>query len=74
MMKVSIIVPAYNEEKRIGKTLKKMTSYLDRKKYDYELLVVNDGSKDRTADIVRSFKHKKVKLIDCKKNMGKGGQ
>ncbi len=74
-MKLSIIIPAYNEEKSISKTLKEMNSYLIKQKYEYEILVVNDGSKDNTAQIVKGLipKIKNLELIDNKKNKGKGG-
>ncbi|MBW3014957.1 glycosyltransferase family 2 protein [Candidatus Woesearchaeota archaeon] len=71
-MLISIIIPAYNEERRIGKSLRKVIKFLDSKDYDYEVLVVSDGSRDRTIDIVRSFKHKNLRLINYRKNMGKG--
>lgn len=71
---LSVIIPAYNEADRIPKTLKIISSYLERQPYSYEILVVCDGSKDRTADVVRdiSLLTPKLKLIDRKKNMGKG--
>lgn len=69
--KVSLIVPAYNEE---GTILKTITSLLaaDYPASKKEIIVVNDGSKDRTAQVVRSFikKHPSVHLVD-KKNGGK---
>lgn len=71
---LSVIIPAYNEADRIPKTLKIISSYLERQPYSYEILVVCDGPKDRTADVVRdlSLFTPKLKLIDRKKNMGKG--
>ncbi len=71
---LSVIIPAYNEAERIPKTLKIISSYLECQPYSYEILVVCDGSKDRTADVVRdiSLLTPKLKLIDRKKNMGKG--
>lgn len=74
-MKLSIIIPAYNEEKSISKTLKEINSYLTKQEYKYEILVVNDGSKDKTAQIVKDSipKIKGLELIDNKKNKGKGG-
>ncbi|MDO8496478.1 MAG: glycosyltransferase family 2 protein [bacterium] len=73
-MRLSIIVPAYNEEKRIGSTLKSIDEYLRRQNYDYEILVVNDGSKDNTADLVNGLRSEIVglRLIDNKENHGKG--
>lgn len=74
-MHLSIIIPAYNEEKRISQTLLAIDRYLSKQNYDYEILVVNDGSKDKTAEIVRNFQKivKNLRLIDNKENKGKGG-
>jgi len=69
---ISIIIPAYNEEKRLEPTLKAITQYLEKNFKTYEVLVVNDGSKDNTAEITEKFKDKKVRIIQNPKNMGKG--
>jgi glycosyltransferase involved in cell wall biosynthesis len=50
---ISIIIPAYNEEKRLGQSLQEVASYCDTLPYPVELIVVDDGSGDRTAEIVR---------------------
>lgn len=73
-MFLSIIIPSYNEEKRISKTLFNMDKYLRNQEYDYEIIVISDGSKDRTAEVVKSLfsKIKNLKLIDNKENHGKG--
>jgi dolichyl-phosphate beta-glucosyltransferase len=73
-MYLSVIIPAYNEQDRLPKTLKEIDKYLKSQKYDYEIIVVNDGSKDRTADVVREAMNeiKNIKLIDNKQNRGKG--
>ena len=73
-MYLSIIVPAYNEEKRLPKTLLDMDKYLRKQKYEYEIIVVNDGSSDKTVEKVKKLKSeiKGLKLIDNKKNHGKG--
>ena len=54
-MHLSVIIPAYNEAKRIGATLQDVARYLRRQPYSYEVIVVNNGSTDRTAEIVRRF-------------------
>ena len=73
-MHLSVIIPAYNEEKRLPKTLTEIDKYLRKQFYDYEIIVVNDGSKDRTAEIVRKLAKeiKNLRLIDNKVNHGKG--
>jgi len=71
-MEISVIIPAYNEEKRIGKTLEALLKYLDKQKYSYEIIVVNDGSTDKTKEVVQQFKQRKIKIIDNHQNKGKG--
>jgi glycosyltransferase involved in cell wall biosynthesis len=72
---LSIIVPAYNEDERLPKTLLDMDKRLYAVDFSYEIIVVNDGSKDRTADVVTSLAKmvKHLKLLDLKENIGKGG-
>ncbi len=71
---LSVVIPAYNEEKRIGNTLLDIDHYLSKRDYSYEIIVVNDGSKDKTAQIVKKFTNlvKGLKLIDNYENHGKG--
>jgi dolichyl-phosphate beta-glucosyltransferase len=73
-MYLSVIVPAYNEEKRLPKTLAEIDGYLRRQDYDYEILVVNDGSKDKTVSVGQSLvpSIKNLKIIGYEKNQGKG--
>lgn len=71
-MKVSIIIPAYNEEKTIGITLERV---LDLEGVtDKEIIVVDDGSKDKTIKVVEDLKkgQKEIRLIKCRVNKGKG--
>ncbi len=51
--KLSVIIPAYNEEERIEKTLLDVDSYLEKQGYDYEIIVVDNNSKDKTVEIVK---------------------
>ena len=69
-IKISIIVPCYNEEEYISEVLKNINK--QRKKYNLEIIVINDGSQDNTDKILR--KNKKIinKIITKKKNEGKG--
>jgi len=71
---LSVIIPAYNEEKRISNTLKEINKYLSKQDYDYEIIVVNDGSPDKTAEVVRKVipEIKNLRMIDNKENHGKG--
>ena len=73
-MFLSVIIPSYNEEKRIKNTLVSINEYLSRQAYDYEIIVVNDGSKDATSQVVSNLKFeiKNLRLIDNKDNHGKG--
>ncbi len=58
-----MIIPAYNEEKRIGKVLQRMPDFID------EVIVVDDGSKDKTSEVARGFG---AKVIRLERNQGKG--
>jgi dolichyl-phosphate beta-glucosyltransferase len=71
---LSVVIPAYNEEKRLPKTLKAVMSYLGEQNYGWEIAVVDDGSKDKTADLVRemSVVDSRVKLLQYGNNRGKG--
>lgn len=75
MIFLSIIVPAYNEEERLGASLEKIHSYLNTKGFKYEVIVVDDGSTDKTdleAQQSQLFKEGKLSLIRNEINMGKG--
>ena len=52
---LSVIVPAYNEERRIGPTLEKLVGYLTSRPFRWEVLVVDNGSDDATATVVESW-------------------
>jgi dolichyl-phosphate beta-glucosyltransferase len=73
-MTYSIVIPAYNEGKRLGPTLEKVLAYVRQQGWDAEVIVVNDGSRDNTADIVRSFaeSNPQVRLVENPGNRGKG--
>jgi len=70
----SIIIPAFNEEKRIVLTLMAVSNYLQTKKYSAEIIVVDDGSRDNTSEIVRTRKKviHNLNLFTLAKNKGKG--
>ncbi|MEA3365210.1 MAG: dolichyl-phosphate beta-glucosyltransferase [Candidatus Hydrogenedentes bacterium] len=70
-MHLSFVIPAYNESRRIGETLAKTLTYFKRQDYDWEVIVVDDGSTDGTAAFVRrSFPG--VRVIEYTPNQGKG--
>ncbi len=70
----SIVLPAYNEAVRIGASLEKILAYAGQRGWNAEILVVNDGSTDSTADLVRSVarNHPSVRLLENPGNRGKG--
>ncbi len=71
---LSVIVPCYNEAKRLPLALIDIDKHLSEQEYSYEILVVNDGSTDATAEIVERFKPliDNLKILDNKVNRGKG--
>lgn len=73
-MRYSIIIPAYNESKRIVPTLDRVLTYVTEQGWDAELIVVNDGSRDNTADIIRGYmeRNPNIRLIENPGNRGKG--
>ncbi len=73
-MKLSVIIPAYNEERNLAHTLREVDRYLKDQSYDYEIIVVNDGSKDKTAETVKGLmpEIRNLRLVDNKENHGKG--
>src|SRR3989344_3119850 len=74
-MQLSIIIPAYNEEKRIGKTLDSYLKFFSKKLKNFEIIVVLNGCIDNTLNIVKNFikKNKKIRYLDFKEAIGKGG-
>jgi glycosyltransferase involved in cell wall biosynthesis len=71
---LSIIIPAYNEAKRISRTLETIQKYIEGKSWGAEVIVVNDGSSDETAAVVESYRSQwnALRLIDNGGNRGKG--
>jgi dolichyl-phosphate beta-glucosyltransferase len=72
-MFLSVIIPCLNEEKRMGNTLQKILDFLDKQTYEYEIIIVDNGSKDKTVSIAQNFiyKSKNIKLIR-RNSHGKG--
>jgi dolichyl-phosphate beta-glucosyltransferase len=71
---ISVIIPAYNEESRLPATLDSVYQYLSQRYPEFEILVVDDGSLDRTVDIVESYAktHPRVRVLSYQPNQGKG--
>jgi dolichyl-phosphate beta-glucosyltransferase len=71
MRSVSIVIPVYNEQARVGGTIRSVRTYLRRKRYDFEIIVVDDGSTDSTLAVLRSVRPH-VKILTSTVNEGKG--
>ena len=71
---ISIVIPAFNESARLGRTLDRVLSFIRRQGWDAEVIVVDDGSSDATADIVRMYKESNgiLRLLQNPGNRGKG--
>jgi dolichyl-phosphate beta-glucosyltransferase len=71
---LSIIVPAYNEEYRLPKTLDGIVAYVQARPYRAEIMVVDDGSSDATAALVKAYsqRHPELRLVSNGTNRGKG--
>ncbi len=75
---VSLVIPCYNESRRLHLLIKGLETFQTNWKYDFEIVVVDDGSKDGTALIVaqlleNKFFNRLFKVISLPKNQGKGG-
>jgi dolichyl-phosphate beta-glucosyltransferase len=70
----SIVIPAYNEGERLGATLEKVLAYVGQHGWDAEVIVVNDGSRDNTAELVRAYaeRNHNLRLVENPGNRGKG--
>jgi dolichyl-phosphate beta-glucosyltransferase len=60
---LSIVIPAHNEEKRIANTIQKYTTFFNKLEVDYRILVVINATNDRTEEVVRGFRSKRVECI-----------
>ena len=73
MSYLSIIIPAYNEERRIASTLQRMQDYLSTKDFVWEIILVDDGSIDRTSEVARGMiRDERLTVIKNPINQGKG--
>lgn len=69
---VSLIIPAYKQEKTIAEDIIRIKEALDRLRYDYEMIVVVDGGIDKTFEKAKKFESSKVKVFGYDTNHGKG--
>lgn len=71
---ISIVIPAYNESARLGRTLDRVLNFIREREWDAEVIVVDDGSSDGTADLVRAYAQRDgiVSLVQNPGNRGKG--
>src|SRR6185436_19086082 len=69
---LSLVIPAYNEERRLGAGLRQALDYLRKRGEPFEILVVDDGSRDRTREVADSFAGEEVRLLRHERNRGKG--
>jgi dolichyl-phosphate beta-glucosyltransferase len=73
-MTLSVVIPAYNEEDRLPKTLDRIIEFFDNNRTNIEIVVVNDGSNDGTRRIIQKYSraYKGILLVDNTSNRGKG--
>ncbi|MBD2104419.1 glycosyltransferase [Leptolyngbya sp. FACHB-261] len=67
MPRVSVIIPSYNHEKYIAETIE---SVLNQSYQDFEIVIVDDGSSDKTVDIISQFSDERIRLFQLEKNRG----
>lgn len=74
MPHLSVVIPAYNEEQRLPKTLRRTLPFLKQTGTSFELVVVDDGSRDKTVDVVRSLQkeYPEIRVLSDGKNRGRG--
>ncbi len=73
MKKLSVIIPAYNEEKRIAETLTNIDQYLEKQAYDYQIVVVVNNSHDKTYDVVKELEGTTIQKATAM-NLVEGGK
>ncbi len=71
-MQISLMIPAYNEGKKIIRTLEKLQSFVENEKDDWEVLIINDGSTDNTLKILKNYQPQFFKIVSYNQNKGKG--
>ena len=72
-VQVSVVIPAYNEEGRIGASLDKILTFFPQSSLSFEIVVVDDGSRDQTIEVCQErLRHVRHQLIPNDANRGKG--
>ena len=71
-LELSLVIPAYNEEARLGATLQRVLTWMGQRRMAAEVLVVDDGSKDRTAEIAAQVLSQGGTVLSGEPNRGKG--
>jgi dolichyl-phosphate beta-glucosyltransferase len=71
-MDLAVVIPAYDEEARLGASLRTILDYLERRGGSHGVLVVDDGSHDATSDVARGFAARGVTTLRLPENRGKG--
>lgn len=74
MKKISIIIPAYNEEESLPYLYERLTKLMDSiSNYEFEVLFINDGSKDKTLDLIKEYRKqdKRISYVNLSRNFGK---
>lgn len=73
-IKLSVIIPTYNEASRVGRTLESLRTYFQTKEARYEIILVDDGSADDTVAVVQKFAENwpELRILENQENRGKG--
>lgn len=69
---LSVVIPAYNEAKRLGPSLDKALAYLERRGEPFEIVVADDGSRDATPEVARGRGDARIRVVGLERNRGKG--
>lgn len=71
---ITIVIPAYNERARLGRTLDRILDFINQEAWGAEIIVVDDGSRDQTAELVQTYarENPSVRLLSNPGNRGKG--
>lgn len=73
MSGLSVVIPAWNEEDRLARTLNRYLPALEARPERYEVIVVIDGCRDRTAEVAQSYSSRGVRVLEFPTKLGKGG-